>query len=293
MSLQLVKVGRCPACQSEHHQELYELDPFKVYQCPCGLKFIDPSLSAESMMSAYQSTEQLKEINPVLEHYYEYETLAPNSKTYRDYTNALKVLAQLTSGRDLLEVGCGRGSFLKVAEAKGWNVFGVDSSRENINALSKEEINGFCSDFLSYASRQRYDVIVFWDLIEHPQDPAKFIEKSSELLKPNGLILFASPNDPSLLSVIASWIYRLSRGKIAGPLRKFYVVEHTSYFNPKTLGRLLSKYNFQTVKSWKTETDLNRYQIPYATKMIVRIFFFAANFIRLQNRFILIARKET
>ncbi len=109
MALKLTKVGQCPICRNGgDHQELYQLEKFNVYQCSCGVKFIDPSLDEEAMINVYQSTEHLKEINPVLEHYYEYETLAPNSKTYQDYVKALSELSRFTTKRSLLEVGCGR-----------------------------------------------------------------------------------------------------------------------------------------------------------------------------------------
>ncbi len=293
MSLKLVSVGRCPACKSTSgHQELFRLEKFNVYSCPCGLKFIDPSLDEQSMIDIYQSSEHLKEINPVLEHYYEYETLSPNSKTYRGYLQALNNLKKLTQGRDLIEVGCGRGSFLKVAHQNGWHVLGIDSSSENIEAVQKSGMSGACVDYLSYSPVKKYDVIVLWDLIEHPQDPGKFVKKSFELLKPNGLLLIATPYDPSLLSIIASWLYRVTKGKMTDPLRKFYVIEHTSYFNRETLSRLLSQYGFETASVWKTETDLDRYYFPKLTKMAVKFSFLIANLLHLQNRLMFIARKR-
>ncbi len=293
MSLNLVKVEKCPACKnSSGFRELFKFDKFNLYQCSCGVKFIDPSLDEASMISVYQSAEHLKEINPVLEYYYEYETLSADSKTYQDYTRGLDELTRLTPKGSLLEVGCGRGSFLKVAHNQGWNASGIDSSTENIQAVREARIDGICVDFLNFSSPQKYDVIVLWDLIEHPQDPGKFLKKSFELLKSQGFLLIATPNDPSLLSIIASWVYQLSGGKLSGPLKKFYVLEHTSYFNKRTLDSLLNKYNFQTVSFWKTETDIDRYQFSPMTKLFVKISFVFAKILGLENRLILIARKR-
>lgn len=293
MALKLIKAGRCPVCRSaDGFQERFQLEKFSVYECRCGIKFIDPSLDEESMIHIYQSTERLKGINPVLERYYEYATLSPNSKTFKDYTKALNELAQLTQKRNLLEVGCGRGSFIKVAQDQGWQVTGIDSSPENIKAVREEGMNGIRIDFLNYRPSQTYDVAVLWDLIEHPQEPRKFVEKSFELLSSNGLLLIATPNDPSLLSQMASWIYRLSGGKIDGPLRKFYVLEHTSYFNEKTLGVLLSQHHFEVRSLWKTETDIDRYQLSTWTKIAVKMSFWFARILKLENRLILIAQKK-
>lgn len=291
--LDVFETKACPACGREHSRRLlFKLRNTNLYQCVCGLKFIDPSLTEESMMQIYQSTEELSQVNPVLSHYYEYETLNPASKTHRDYIITLKRLASYTKGRFLLEIGCGYGSFLKVAQGQGWEVLGVDSSSENIEALQKKRIRGICSDFLKLKCKFRFDVIVLWDLIEHPRNPVAFLRKTYDLLKPNGLVVIATPYDPNLLSVLATWLYQLSMGKIRYPIEKFYVIEHTSYFNLKTLKDLLDLGNFQLLCSWKTETDIVRYQLPRWSKFFAKTSFLFARLLHLQNRIILIARKR-
>jgi len=293
MTLQLVELGCCPVCKTKTpHTPLYQLQKFKVYQCRCGVKFIDPSLSGESMMEIYRSSEDLRAINTTLEHYYEYETLKPGTKTYRDYSQALKALAGLTAGRELLEVGCGSGSFLKVAKEHGWQAAGVDSSAENVSKLQAEGLEAAASDFLDYQPPKKFDAVIFWDLIEHPQDPGKFIEKARELLKPQGYLLIASPHDPNLVTIIAFWLYQLSQGKMKWPLERFYVVEHTSYFSIDTIKRFLASKGFKTVRMWKTETDLDRYQLSATLRLFLKVAFLFARWLKLQNRFIAIAQKS-
>ena len=199
-TIRFVKTGRCPACLSRSGLlQIFHLTQFDVFLCGCGTRFIDPSLDGASQMAIYQSSELLAQINPALERYYEYETLDPASVTCRDYDEALNRLKQFASGTRLLEVGCGSGSFLKFAKLKGWQVHGVDSGMENIRALREEGIDATCSGFLDFQTSHRFDCIVFWDLIEHPQDPGEFIKKCRELLSPKGLILIAAQLDPNLL----------------------------------------------------------------------------------------------
>ena len=293
MKLQLTRTGCCPACRGESgHRFLYHLRSFDVFECPCGLKFIDPSLDEKSMMEIYQSSEALQKINPTLEHYYEYESLHPQTKTYRDYTRALETVAKDQSGREILEVGCGRGSFLKVAREKGWNVYGIDSGKENIEALAENGIDAVCSGYLDFETDRRFDVIVLWDLIEHPQNPRPFLEKTRELLSPGGLLLIASPHEPNFLTILASWIYRLSGGSVKSPLERFFVMEHTSYFSLQSIDRFLASGGFKTIRAWKTETDLNRYQLSPVLKWGLRVAFSIARILGLENRLIVIARKQ-
>ena len=243
-------------------------------------------------MAIYQSSELLAQINPALERYYEYETLDPASVTCRDYDEALNRLKQFASGTRLLEVGCGSGSFLKFAKLKGWQVHGVDSGMENIRALREEGIDATCSGFLDFQTSHRFDCIVFWDLIEHPQDPGEFIKKCRELLSPKGLILIAAPLDPNLLSIIASALYRVSAGGLKFALEKLYIAEHTSYFSIPALSRFMDRFHFKTVAAWKSETDLERYSFTPVFRVVLKILFAAARVLRLQNRLILIAERQ-
>lgn len=242
-------------------------------------------------MMIYTSSESLREMNPVHANYYEYDVLDAGSVTYRDYATALERVSIYVKGRDLLEVGCGTGGFLEFARGKGWNVFGVDSSAENIVRLRDRGISGAHGDYLDFFSGEKFDVVVLWDLIEHPQDPLSFIKKSYELLKPEGVLLLAIPYDPNLLTLLASSIYKVSFHKIKFPVKKLYFLEHTSYFNVQTLSRLLQKGQFQIVRFWKTETDLARYRFSKLLRLALRFSFVLARFLNLQNRIIVIAQR--
>ena len=294
VTISLVETNICPVCRTNGVSKLlFELEKTKVYRCLCGLKFIDPSLDAESMMRIYQSSESLKEINPALENYYEYDTLNPQSLTCKDYTRALERAARHVQRRDLLEIGCGTGSFLDFARSKGWNPYGVDSSSENIAKLQQKGIEGACANSLDYFPDLCFDLIALWDLIEHLQDPFSFVKKSWQMLNPNGLLLIATPHDPNLLTLLANFFYRLSAGKIRFPVKQLYFLEHTSYFSLKTLSVLLKKGQFEIIQSWKTETDLERYRFSKLTRTALQISFFLARFLKLQNRIFVIAKKQS
>ncbi len=293
MSLNLVRLGHCPGCKlTRKGTARFFLSRVSVFICPaCGLRYIDPSLDGPSQMALYSSPALLKEINPALENYYEYETLNPRSRTFADYSRALAEAALLAPGRKLLEAGCGTGSFLKFAAERGWDVTGVDSGEDNIRAVQDHGLKGICSGFMEMAEKDAYDCIVLWDLIEHPQDPALFVDKCRRLLTPGGLLLLATPQYPNLLTVIGEIFYKLSLGRVKGPLEKLYMLEHATYFGIKTLRTFLKPLHFSAVKAWKTETDLARYRFPLLTGILLRVLFFTARILYLQNRVILIARK--
>lgn len=271
---------------------LFKIAKTCVYQCACGHKYIDPSLDARSMMEIYRSSEQLKQINPALEHYYEYEILKPGTRTHRDYEQVLKETESAANGKELLEIGCGRGSFLKFARERGWEVSGVDSGPENIEALAREGISGVCSDFMEFRTDRKFDAIVLWDLIEHTENPKEFLRKAKQFLHRDGVFVLATPHDPNLLTQIAGFLYKISNGAIKAPLERLYILEHTSYFSGKTLRALLTAVQMEIVSLWKTETDLERYKFSFPLKFALKTAFFLARQVELQNRIIVIAREE-
>ncbi len=289
----LVHTGQCPVCGAlKNPRPIIRLPFFSVYSCACGTKYLDPSLTEDGQIAIYRDSGCLKTINSALAQYYEYETLSPKNRTFRDYQAALRVVAENTAGRELCEIGCGTGGFLSYASANGWKVFGIDSSPENVIATQQRGIEAVQANIFLYKPRHFFDVVVLWDVIEHPQNPGKLIAKCRELLKPDGFILIAVPYDPNIISVLARCIYVLSLGKVKGPASRWYVLEHTSYFSAKGLRGLLSSNHFSVVNYWKTETDLSRYQFSKSSLLVLNFLFFIARMFGLQNRLILLARKD-
>lgn len=289
--INFVKTGECPACgEKKERNKLYTLKDFSVFECSCGHLFIDPQLDPESMMWIYQSSEALTQINPACKFYYEYETLDPKSRTYQEYGSALRGIEFHTSGRKLLDVGCGNANFLKLARAQKWEVVGVDPSLDNIQKIQKEGIKAHCSGFLEFQTPEKFDCISLWDFIEHPGLPSLFVDKAKTLLSEDGVLFIGCPLYPNLLSLSAGLFYNFSGGRIRFPLEKMYMLEHTSYFSVHTLRTLLERRNFRVLKYWKMETDLNRYYFPWPVKIALQISFVLSRFLKMQNRLNLIAR---
>lgn len=291
MTITLTETKKCPICALPRpRKSLYSLGSFGVYRCSCGVKYIDPSLDMENQMKLYRSSETLKQINPVLEDYYEYEALDIRSATFRDYERALGAIEKQVSGRSLLEVGCGTGSFLDFANQKKWRVCGLDSSDENILKLSAKGIRGIAGNFLTCPLREKFDAVVFWDVIEHLQAPAQFIDRAKSLLNPKGLILIAIPNDANIAVSLASFLYRITGGWIKAPLQRFYVLEHTSYFDTTTLRHFLEREKVKVTDYWQTDTDIDRYRLPWHLKAVLRGLFVVGSILKRQTRLLMTAR---
>jgi len=80
----------------------------------------------------------------------------------------------------VLDIGCGNGSVAYDIARKAKKVVGIDIDEENIGIAKKnfflDNIDYICGDILSWDFRQKFDVVVLSNVLEH-------IEKRVELLK--------------------------------------------------------------------------------------------------------------
>ncbi len=130
----------------------------------------------------------------------------------------------------LLDIGCAKGMFLAVARHHGWEGIGVDFNPDAVSyardVFGVHAMVGNAED-MAFGD-DRFDLITMWDVIEHLPEPLRFLSKLKNLLKPDGLLAFETPNAASL--------YARLRRKYWG-----YGPHHLYYYSPDTIKCLLDK----------------------------------------------------
>ena len=95
-----------------------------------------------------------------------------------------------------LDVGCGDGSFLEALAGQGWDVVGTELSAP-IAATARGRLGGRIRvgalDEAGLPSAS-FDLITFWQVLEHCQDPGPALAEARRLLKADGRIVVAVPN---------------------------------------------------------------------------------------------------
>jgi 2-polyprenyl-6-hydroxyphenyl methylase / 3-demethylubiquinone-9 3-methyltransferase len=101
---------------------------------------------------------------------------------------------------DILDIGCGGGLLSEPMHRLGANVIGIDASIKNIDIAkfhakkNNLKINYICASPETLKTKKKFDVILNMEIVEHVDDINFFIEKSSDLLKKNGLMFVATLN---------------------------------------------------------------------------------------------------
>lgn len=110
-----------------------------------------------------------------------------------EYSDARAALAG--GPKRVLEVGCGRGFFLRSLEPLGHEVMGLEFNASAIaNKVTKAEIRKQFVEDLAQQEAERFDAVCSFQVLEHVIDPAGFVVACAQLVRPGGLIVLSTPN---------------------------------------------------------------------------------------------------
>ncbi len=117
---------------------------------------------------------------------------------------AFRPVPRWRSGGRLLDVGCGAGIYLSEMRKLGWTVEGVDVSAPACAAAFEEfGIRPYCGTVQDAPfAEASFDVVTFWETLEHVPDPLPTLKRCGALLAPGGRLIGSVPN---YRSVYAGW----------------------------------------------------------------------------------------
>ena len=136
----------------------------------------------------------------------------------------------------LLDVGCGKGYFVRACVDRGLNAWGIDLSVTGIEFARKKlhlkAHQGSLADLKNELGL--FDAVTFWATIEHLPDPIRMLRDISDILKPSGrLFLDTGLGD--------DWLDRLLPGRV----QWYDPPQHLYVFSRGGLQAALAKAGFR------------------------------------------------
>jgi SAM-dependent methyltransferase len=125
----------------------------------------------------------------------------------------------------VLDIGCGRGTFLELLAAAKIEAVGVDHSEESVKRCGEKGFKVYREDARSFLRQNpgRFGGMFCSHVIEHfvYEDALSFLELCHQTLRPGGVLLILTPN-PTDLMVISElfWLDPTHVRPYPGPLLK-------------------------------------------------------------------------
>jgi 2-polyprenyl-6-hydroxyphenyl methylase/3-demethylubiquinone-9 3-methyltransferase len=117
----------------------------------------------------------------------------------RKFERNVKSLSCLSDLR-ILDIGCGGGLLCEPFARLGAEVIGVDPSAANIAAAKLHADKGHlsidyrCTTVEEMDVRERFDVVLAMEVVEHVSDVGLFLSRCAAMLKPGGMMVVSTLN---------------------------------------------------------------------------------------------------
>lgn len=248
-------MNTCIICENAKIETVFMFLKYQVCSCSsCGYRWLDPPPTDAELSEIYS------------EQYF----LDNGDKKVTEIVNKLKrATAELylqqfekdnksVGNLSLLEIGCGMGDFLLVAKEKGFRVSGLEVTNYLVEFTNRRlGFAGVQKGYIEDSTFQKgsFDVVAFFDVIEHVRNPVEYMKRVNALLKTSGKVFLATPT-------LDSW-----SAKLLGNNWMEFKAEHLSYFNKRSITQLLERTGFYNIRFYSNYKVLN---FDYITRHFIR-----------------------
>lgn len=232
----------CKLCGATSESLLYQIGPYRIVKCKeCGFIYLNPQpivVEEEIYQEGYfrGAVENPDTINV---NGYDYFCSDRHQKKVDASNYYLDKIERMAHKGRILDVGCGPGIFLKVAEERGWDCYGIEVSPFAARyAIDQLGLKVKCSS-LEQADLPKdfFDVVTLFHVIEHLREPLDVMHKVHKILKEEGLLVIETPD-------ISSGRARRAKER----WEHIRLPEHLYYYSKRTLVKLLEMTSFRPIK---------------------------------------------
>jgi len=241
----------CPICGIYQYSSLatvvINFTEFHIVKCPiCSLMWRTPLPDSDFLTDLYSekyynvrthSPDLLYQVG--IEDFTEKDQKNRREKTQIEVQNwidmGIKSKNDIGETKKMLEIGGGRGYLQLAAKEKGWSTIGLEISPYGIKSSINKEftvlpitLEELCAKYIPHSNY--FDLVVFFDFIEHVTDPVRILRMIHYLLKNDGIIALRIPNTLDC--------------------PKLHLIDHIWHFSDSSLKILLEREGFSIFKQY-------------------------------------------
>ena len=261
---------KCPICGLRDYKLKYNINS-RLEKVPAGLtrpQKVNMKIIACTNCGLEANSKVINNFD--FSNLYKQQSIYSKSETYKindeypiytkDIINLLRSFCK--EGYTVLEIGSFTGNLLFKLRKTGIKCEGVELDPNAAAIARKRKIDVYCGEVKdSHFDGKKYNIIIGMGILEHIQEPVKFLKRLKDLLEENGVMILQYPNRESVNAFISrktkhSWDMYTEPG-------------HIFFYDKKNINKLLDKCGLK-LKKFYTATILSRGKIP---TMPVRINF--------------------
>ncbi len=208
-------IGKCQCCDSLNITQAYNDSFFNlpILRCEdCLVHFVDykdqnsmKEYYSETYWRVFRNIHNKKIKDGVVDDAYAIKKLPKIIRHIVEATGVRKSLARsqykylkpYIAGKNMLELGSGEGFVLEMFEKHGFDVHGIEPSKENIQIINKKIKKGKCEiEFAENITKQdkKFDVIIMSHVLEHLINHSEVLQNLKKVLSKNGILFLEIPN---------------------------------------------------------------------------------------------------
>ena len=149
----------------------------------------------------------------------------------------LELIAELTEGRKVLDIGYAQfpNPFLDGHDVVGFDLAPSPGQVDHY----VECVEGDVREIGEHLGGRSFDTVICAELIEHLEEPYDFLREVRPLVRPGGRLILSTPNPLGFPVVFC---------ELFGLRRFFYTGEHTYYFLPRWMHRVVERCGFRVTR---------------------------------------------
>ena len=229
---------RCALCTGESAEPVFRKEGYEIVRCSaCGLMYVaNPPTDFEISAMYSFACGYHRELAD--------RESAASAKFARAARRYLRLIGKYRDSGRILDVGCSAGIFLDTARKNGWDTYGVEISQDAAEVARSRGLN-VVTGTLADANLPRgfFDVVTFWDVLEHVRNPVATLALARDLLGSRGILALATPNVDGVFPRLS-----LHAAELTGVWRHPEPPHHLVQFSKKTIKHALELAGFQILQ---------------------------------------------
>ena len=224
-----LKINNLEDLQSIYRSSADELLIDQLVECKnCNLQYLNPRVNSKIIIESYEDNVDETHISQ-------------DASRVKTFTKSLKKIIKIMNIENLtkksfLDIGSASGACLRSIKNFGFKEEGYEPSKWMVEyGKEKYNVNINQGSITNVDDNKRFDLISFWDVLEHVTELDKTLKKVEKISKNNSILIINVPDIKSLTCVMM------------GDNWPFYLNVHLYYFNKKTIKTILKKYNFDLI----------------------------------------------